>query len=295
MDDKTNKTNETNETNETNKSYTLAERAKNEKSIYLVEKAGRITEVNGKRKFYLQFDDSQILKYEKMMLSGSSCPYTLPMKFLSHDGITKVWYDFTGYIQLKEYIKTEYCNTIKLNDLEPTYEAIDIILKILQNLKEIEDYLILPYRISVNSDTVFINPSDVSILLAFYPNEAPELTLQKRIFNMLSKISSWYQNDEVVQYISRFQNTVYEKNLGLEGMISVLYAMKRELSYIYCNKSHLRKSIEITDTNTGITGIEDAKKDYKFEKCRHFGLGNKIKGSFLNILVKSIHVNRKHK
>jgi len=248
-----------------------------EKSIYLVVKEGLITEVNGRRKFCIQFDDSQIQEYEKRMLSDASCPYTLPMSFLSDDGITKAWYDYTGYIQLKEYIRSECCNSSILNNRKPIYEAMDILFKIMQNLRASEDYLILPDRVSLDPDTIFINPSHLSISFAFYPNEVPELTFQERLFHMINKISSWYQNDEVDHYNERFLNMVREKNLGLEGTISVLCTIQRELSYIYCNTSHLRKQAEIQDKYAGIENLET---DDKLEVCNHSGLSGVIKRKF---------------
>mgnify|MGYP000990075381 CR=1 FL=1 len=267
--------------------YSVTDHATHKKTIHLVAKEGRITEANGKRKFYLQFNDSEILKYEKRMLSDSGCPYILPMSFLCEDRITTVWYDHTGYIQLKEYVRTAYCGTSELNVREPIYEAMDILLRILQNLRDAEDYLILPDRISVNPSTIFINPSNASISLAFYPNEMPELTFQERLLKMISKINSWYQNDEVDQYTARFQNMIFEKNLGLEGMISILCTIQRELSYIYCNTSHLRKPAETKDMYTET-------EDLINEARKHFGLNSFMKGKIADILSKQI-LNGKHK
>lgn len=260
--------------------YSVTDHAIHEKVIHLVAKEGRIIEANGKRKFCLQFNDFEILEYEKRMLSDNDCPYVLPMSFLCEDRITTVWYDYTGCIQLKEYICTEYCNITELNVREPIYDAMDILLKILQNLRDVEDYLILPDRISVDPDTIFINPSHASILLAFYPSEMLELTFQERLLNMISTISSWYQNDEVDQYTARFQNMICNKNLGLEGMINALSSIQRELSYIYCNARHLRKSIE----KDMYTEIESIKNEDKTKVCKYLDLS-----SFMKNLIHSKH------
>ena len=264
----------------------------NKKVILLVSKEGQIVEAAGKRKFCLQFNESDILKYEKKMLGESGCPYTLPMHFLSGDGITKAWHDHTGYIQLKEQISKVSCNISERENQRPVCDALDVLSKILKCLREAEDYFILHDRISVNPDTVFVNPESGSVSLAFYPNEAPELTLRERLLAMMDTIGAWYQNEEVDRYIARFQNVIHEKNPGLDGMIRILGTIQRDLNYIYCNSGCLREPATPDDADTGAPTL---KRGERTETFRPSGAskfwGGKLKEAPLKlILMQSVFI-----
>ncbi|MDD2190499.1 MAG: DUF6382 domain-containing protein [Eubacteriales bacterium] len=221
-----------------------------EKVIHIVSTEGQIIEMAGKRKFCIQFNDTDIQEYEKKILSESGCSNVLSMNFLTTDRTTKAWYDYTGYLQLKEYIRKASCIDFEREYQNQVHDALNILSKILQCIKDLEDYLILYDRISVNPDTIFINQHNGSIALAFYPNDMTQLTFRERLISTMNTISEWYKNTEADQCIIKFQNVIFEKNLGLDGMISTLGMIQRDMSYIYCNSNYLRKPVIAEDTNT---------------------------------------------
>lgn len=203
------------------------------KNVFLEESAG-------KRRIFLIMDE-RIMEYEKRMLCDSGCPFTLPMHFISDEESMKAYYDFTGYIQLEEYIKRK--TFIDVSDRESQkslFDALDVLTKILECLKGMESYLLFPERISIHPDLIFIDLSKKCLAFAFYPNEMMDKPLQSRIIDIVDAINGLYGEVEVEQFLEKFKDYIYKKNPGLDGMIGNLGILQREVSYIFWNTKNFR-------------------------------------------------------
>jgi len=208
--------------------------------INFLSKEVFIEESAGKRKIFLIVEE-RIREYEKRMLCDSDCPFTLPMHFISENETEKVYYDFTGFIQLEEYIKRK--TTTDSSDRESQkarFDVLDILTKILECLKGMESYLFFPERISIHPDLIFLNLNDGRIAFAFYPNEKIDMPLQGRVIEMVDTINGFYGDVEAEQFLKKFKDYIYMKNPGLDGMIGNLGILQREVSYIFWNTKNFR-------------------------------------------------------
>lgn len=233
-----------------------------ETTIRLASKKAQIEELSGRRKFYLEYDKSSFFEYEKRMLSDSECPHTLPMHFLSEEGKETAYYDFTEFIQLEEYIRRKsYPDDLEIEYQALLHDALDILSRILQCLKGLDEYLLSPNRISLESDTIFISLNNDNINLVFIPNRNNGLPLQGKIIALIETIRCFYHHSEVEQCIERFIELIYQKNLGLDGMIATLGNIQREVGYIYWNKKDFRK-VEVSEPI-----LEERKNQDAAERC----------------------------
>ena len=241
-----------------------------ENKIKLGQIYGNIEEIFGKRRFFIEFDSSGILEYEKRMLTASDCPGMLPIFFLNIEGKDRVYYDFTGFIQLCQYINNRYDIEIDGKDrVNISEEALELISKFLQIVKGSEDYLLSSGSIPFLIETIFINPSTGEIAMTYIPSICNHVPLQNRVISLINCIDSLYDNIEVNLYLTRLLGAIYEKNLGLDGIISTLGLIQREVSYSQWTKQGFRRVGEnvISDTVDSNDAIEvQAKNKNKFNK-----------------------------
>ncbi|HWQ78332.1 MAG TPA: DUF6382 domain-containing protein [Anaerovoracaceae bacterium] len=211
--------------------------------IRFISGEAEIEESAGRRKFSLTMEE-RVKEYEKRMLGGSQCPYILPMYFLTEDGKDTAYYDFTGMIQLKDYIGRQASDSAARENRKPVCGALDTLSGILGCIKGMENHLIFPERITAHPDAVFIDPDNGKIALAYYPCGNPELTLQSRIPALLDEMDALYRDIDTGQYFRKLKDFIHLKNPGLDGMIGMLGTMQREASYIYWNTGSFRKAEE---------------------------------------------------
>lgn len=213
------------------------------KDVFLEESAG-------KRKIFLIMDE-KIMEFEKKMLCDSGCPFTLPMFFISDEESMKAYYDFTGYSQLEEYIKRNRVSDTNNRESKKTiFDVLDVLTKILECLKGMEDYLLFPERISIHTDLIFIDLCNKRLAFAFYPNEMMDKPLPSRIIDLVDAINVLYGDDEAEQFLEKFKDYIYKKNPGLDGMIGNLGILQRDVSYIFWNTKNFRGGEE-TEFNDG--------------------------------------------
>jgi hypothetical protein len=220
-----------------------------EETIDFMTATGRIEESAGRRKFQIPVE-SDVRGFEKKILCSGECRHTIPMHFITEDQKLTAFYDFTGYMQLKDYagrkIQNENC-AVEAHKL--VEDVLMIFSGILDCIKGMESYLILPDRAVIHPDVVLIDLNTGRAALAFYPNESQETTLQSRIIGLARDLSGLFHSDEADQYLLRIEEFIVSKNPGLDGMISYLGSIQREVSYIYWNTKNFR-SIEAQDAAT---------------------------------------------
>ncbi len=203
----------------------------------------RVDESFGRRKFSVTMEE-RIKDYEKKILCRSCCPDTLPMFFLSENGLEKAYYDFTDYLQLNDYIKKLRVSEGVRKDFNPVRAALDLTARVLVNLKDMESYLLFPERAAIDPDLIFVNPAGGAIRFAYYPEEKPGLGLQEKILRLIDTMNESFDNTEATVYFQRFKEQVVMNNPGLDGMIRNLGILQREASYVYWNPNELRRPFE---------------------------------------------------
>lgn len=231
-------------------------------TIEFMDMSGRIEESAGRRKFQIDMTAS-IKEYEKKMLGSGECPYTIPMHFLSEGHTLKAIYDYTGYIQLKEYAGRKIHSGTSAREDQRVIEAVlQILSGILECIKGMENHLIFPERITIHPDVVFIDSNTGRAALAFCPEESSK-TLQSRITVLIHMLAGLFGSEEANQYLKKMEDFIFEKNPGLDGMITFLGAMQREVNYIYWNTKNFRMN-EARETAPNPVQTEKKGKRYDF-------------------------------
>jgi hypothetical protein len=210
-------------------------------TISFIDKRGQVEDTAGKRKFFLVLENG-IMEFEKRMLSESGCPYTLPMHFVSDEVREIAYYDFTGFIQMEEYIKRKAA--LKAGERDggkPAGDMLKLLSGILECLRGMERHLLSPERCAVHPDAVFVDPGGGRVSFAFYPGGGQGLALRERIFSLIDRMSELCYDDVTEGYLYRVKSEIDDQNHGLDGMISVLGAAQREVGYIYWNTASFRK------------------------------------------------------
>ena len=233
-------------------------------TINFIDAEGWIEESAGRRKFQILME-TEVREYEKKMLCSGECRYAIPMHFITEDQKLKAFYDYTGYMQLKDYAGKKMKNENRLaEDRKLVADVLQIISEILDCVKGMENYLIFPERITVHPDAVFIDLNTGRTALAFCPNKSPELTLQNRIIGLVRDLSELFRSDEADQYLRKIEEFIAAKNPGLDGMISFLGSLQREVSYIYWNTKNFR-SIEEQEPAANHDQIPKKRKRYDLQ------------------------------
>jgi hypothetical protein len=207
--------------------------------IKIKEKEIKIEDHGGRRMFSIKL--SGLKEFEKRMLSESDCPFFLPMKFIKNIEDEWAYYDFTGCVQLSEYLKMKEKVADSFESKgKYTVLILDLIGDMLQCLKSMEKYLIFPDTVSVDPNLIFVDTESGRAILAYLTNTELEQALQKRIIDSIEKIIEYLNDAESKQFISNLVVQIKEKNPGLDGMISMIDKIKRELYYIYWQPENFR-------------------------------------------------------
>lgn len=205
---------------------------------------GQIEEIGGKRSFSILLENSGIYEYEKQILSAGHIKNALQVAFVMLEGKEKIFYDFTGYCQLGEYLRRasapynqEGEDRLHLN------LVMDILLNILHAIKACEEHLFLADRIPMGLETIFIHTTTNNIAFAFIPTLAGHLSPQERLTNLLDQMMLLYDNEETRAHLKNIEEKIRKKNPGIDGIMTMAAAMQREMNFNYWTRQGLRKTI----------------------------------------------------
>jgi hypothetical protein len=217
----------------------------------------RIDDSTGKRIRYTVFEKDLIPEFEKRMLSESGCPFTLPMHFLLDGKHLVAYYDFTGFVSIEEHIQNQILNA-GMDQSGPYLlkECLNLCSNILESMKGMGNYLLSPGRMKLTLDNIYANTHNNWIAFAFIPEPESEESLKERIIRIFKEIQKLYHNQEVDQQFYRFIEIVRRKNLGINGMISLLATIQRDVTYIYWKGKDLRRLEESGDHEIQVREIE---------------------------------------
>lgn len=242
----------------------LVEFSKKEKDFIRIGNLyGEIEEIGGRRGFSYVIKNSQIFEYEKRILSMKDCPSVLQVSFMKMENEERITYDFTGYCPLEEFIrlsmKRSNSDGENRNDADG---ALKIILNILYAIKECGDYLLMGDRLPLLMETIFIDISTDKVSFAYVPSLLDNTTLQERLIDLFEKISAFYYDGELNPFIAGLKKGILEKNPGVDGIITMVASIQRELNFNYWSRQCLRK-----DKLDDLSAIEE-KEDPDFVKTK---------------------------
>ena len=240
-------------------------------TIYLGSKTGQIEDFFGRRCFCLTFESQDILDYEKKILSTEGTPYTLAMNFIVNEGKIKAFYDFTGRIQITDYIHRKKEEMNAANDGNCAVQNfLKILLCILNGLKGIEDHLIFSNRMLLEMGALFIDPNTENVVFAYLPEDTTNdsQSLQCKLFFMFDRLAEEYEEQEVRSCLQRFKEMVLRNNLGLEGMINSAGILLREISYITWSNQDFRR-VELNQEHDTSESGEIGSKEHKHDKIQY--------------------------
>lgn len=226
----------------------------------------RIDDSTGKRILYTVLGEGIFPEFEKRMLSESGCPFTLPMHFLLDGDRLVAYYDFTGFASIEEHIQNQILNA-RMDQSGPYLlkECLNLYTNILESIKGMAVYLLSPERMRLTPDNIYVNPLNNKIAFAFIPEPESEASLQERIIRMFEKVQKLCQNPEIDQQLYKFIEIVRRKNLGINGMISLLGSIQRDVEYIYWKGKDFRRLEEDGDHETQ----EPSEKTQNHEEEKH--------------------------
>jgi hypothetical protein len=128
-----------------------------------------------------------------------------------------------------------------------------------------ENYLIFPERISIHPDTIFVHLDTGHVVFAYYPNDLAGQTLNLRIIQISKELIEFSPVEEINQHLKKYIELIEQKNPGLDGMISMLGTIRREVSYIYWNAKDLRRA-ESAETGLPYESAADDKRKFNWRR-----------------------------
>ncbi len=238
---------------------------------YLLERGEREA-LGGGRRFTRNYEINSFYDYEKRIMQEGCCPSILPMSFIQENGRVTVFYDVTGYRLLKDDIEMQLSAELEMRGPRQLLcNAVDILADIIEKLKYLENHLLFPERLHLDLDCIFIHTVSRKAVFSYIPKRMKESNFEKQLLNLLEDIKGSYHHPEIDQYYDRLINFMKENNPGLDGLISNLGMIQRELSYIYNHSEHFR-----VNTDSIETPAEEMKVDEALNEKSNFRIGIKF-------------------
>ena len=138
----------------------------NTTTIYINGKEGHVIEAGGRRFFTFALDENQIAPYQVKILENSRCRALLPMHFVRERGKFHAYYDFGGFLQLKDIV-AEW----KRERTTLASEMIGTVAAVAGCLVSAENYLFSCEDFCLHSDTVFVGLITGLVRLAYVPKK----------------------------------------------------------------------------------------------------------------------------
>ncbi|MDO4518206.1 MAG: DUF6382 domain-containing protein, partial [Bacillota bacterium] len=101
--------------------------------------------------------DNTVHDFERIMLTSGDCSDLLPMLFIGEEGNQVAYYNCNGFTPLSSY------------KIDRTEDALFIMEKVLLIVSHVVEYLIMPAKITLSTDTVFFNFDTGEIKIAYVP------------------------------------------------------------------------------------------------------------------------------
>lgn len=166
--------------------------------------------------YKMKFNGSNVLDFEKVMLSSGECDYLIPMIFVGEDSEQVAYYDCSGFVPLKRYA------------VETTEDAFYIIENVLLIVRGVADFLIAPAKISLSRDTVFFNTDTGEIKIAYVPATDKPADLKRNLLFLIAQLKADVA-DGHEDYLDRLARIIHYGSFHMDELLNRLGLLRREL------------------------------------------------------------------
>lgn len=213
---------------------------KNDNSIHNIvidNKMAEIIQMDGRLFFCLDLHSSCIKDYQRKAIVNHISPFFMAMRFLDkHQDMMSCYYDFGGYIQLKNMYRLW-----KEKNENLALQSIGILSATMGAINSIENYLFTSKGFFINEDVIFINNHTGRVKLAFVPETEKESSIYKKLDQLISYTVEEAGDEQWNYYSSRILEKISTQSESPEELKKKLKELGREASGLcWPKKSALR-------------------------------------------------------
>lgn len=150
---------------------------------------------------------------EKVLVSGL-LNFLLPVSVIHVEGSIIMNYDSSGYISLKEI------GGLKLKD------GLEILEKTLLNIRKTQEFLIEPERITLNSESIYVNPKTNAVKFVFIPKDEEAVIIG--VLKFIKELQG-YLIQENKGFLEKIYEDIKTSNMSPDSMITLIGLKKREV------------------------------------------------------------------
>ena len=165
--------------------------------------------------YRVELPEGSIRPFEERILASGMCDFALDMTFSSLRESTRITYNCSGYVCLKE-----------LGTMEPK-KIFEILEKTLITLNKAGEFFIDRDKILLNTETVFYNRKYKDVKLAYYPRERSQHVTQS-VCAFMEDLAEQAEGKGKT-YLYRVRDIYIRNNCDLRDMITVAGELRREL------------------------------------------------------------------
>lgn len=214
-------------------------------SVFFGDLEGRIEDSGGKRFFCLSFNDGDIYDFEKKVLRENLCDLLLEVCFMQDKGKESVYYNFSGYIQLKNIFPGWREQKKNLS-----WELCRMLSIVIQCVKTGQNYLLSDKGFSLNPDTVFINPETSEVRLAYIPGLPKKDTLQECFSDLISATMNMSDDDQWESYGKAILEEISANNPGFSEIDKFIRNKSREIYSVLWPDKYITRDMISEDKET---------------------------------------------
>lgn len=166
--------------------------------------------------FETNIKKESIADFEKIMLSSGQCRFFMPMGFMSCGENESVRFDCSGFAPLNRY------------RIERTDDALYLLEHVMLILGRSVEYLIAPWKIMLNTGTVFYNKETGEVKIAYIPVSGKEQNLRKNITNFIMQLRRDVKDNDI-RYLDMTIKYINYNNYSIRDIINKIGMFKRQM------------------------------------------------------------------
>ncbi len=166
--------------------------------------------------FKTEIKKDSIADFEKIMLSSGQCRFFIPMGFMANGEGETVQYDCSGFAPLSRY------------RIERTDDALYLLEQVLIILGSSVEYFITPWKITLDTNTVFYNKETGEVKMAYVPAADKKHNLRKNIAVFTEQLRRDIK-DGNAKYLEMTIKYIYYNNYSIRDIINKIGMFRRQL------------------------------------------------------------------
>lgn len=195
-----------------------------------------IIESNGRRFFTHVIDRDLIPSFCATVLENCCCPYLLPMYFIHGSDKLCGYYDFGGYIQLKNAFET-WKNRRK----NIASEIVEVMIAVVRAVISAENHLFEYSSSVINTDTIFIRINTGEVKLAYIPEKESRYLISDKLLSLITDTAKIACDEQWDIYADEMTEWIISCNESVSGIEKKLLEKGREIcGYQWPQKEELR-------------------------------------------------------